>query len=275
MLSRYAVLAFASLVSSVAAAEFPVPSVELGCKASAIHPYELSGCATAQTVPHQATGCGASWIHSSERSEGVRGGTRRSVPPNPVARLVWLDPSGIAFGTEAVVRPAVAELLREMGVATSWRRGDPHELARPGEVRVIFLNRAAQREHGVPVLGATPSTFLGEPFVWVHVPGVCAATGVAASRTGASLDVHSARRLGIGLARVIAHEVVHALVPALPHGKGLMSARLDRRMLTAASIAVEPEVSLAVRAALLGAPAVVPAADAILAAESKGEEPYR
>ena len=32
--------------------------------------------------PAQATGCGASRIHSGERSGGVRGGTRRSVPPN-------------------------------------------------------------------------------------------------------------------------------------------------------------------------------------------------
>ncbi len=193
----------------------------------------------------------------------------------PLARLVWLDPSGVAFGTEAVARPAVAELLREMGVATTWRSGDPHELARPGELRVIFLDRVARSEQGAPVLGATPPKFLGEPFVWVHVPSVRAAAGVDARRAGASLDMRSARRLGIGLARVIAHELVHALVPGLPHGKGLMSARLDRRMLTDASIAVEPEVSLAVRVALLGAPAALPAGDTILAAESEAKERYR
>jgi hypothetical protein len=187
---------------------------------------------------------------------------------------VWLDPAGEALGTEAVVRPEVARVLREMGVSTSWRRAEPNELARVGELRVIFLNRAAQRGHGVPVLGATPASFQGERLVWVHVPGVRAAVGVA-ERSGPGLDVHSARRLGIALARVIAHEVVHALAPSLPHGSGLMSARLDRRMLTAASIAIDPQVSLAVRSALLGAAPALRPTDTILAVESTYREPYR
>jgi hypothetical protein len=41
-------------------------------------------------------------------------------------------------------------------------------------------------------------------------------------------------RLAVGMAigRVIAHEVVHALVPWLPHGTGLMSSQLTWRQLT-------------------------------------------
>jgi hypothetical protein len=67
---------------------------------------------------------------------------------------------------------------------------------------------------------------------------------------------------------VIAHEVVHALVPALPHGHGLMSGTLSRQQLTAASVQIDGEVVLAVQAALRGDPvlatsgAAVPAADA-------------
>ena len=195
--------------------------------------------------------------------------------PAPAARLVWLDPASAAFGTEGMVRPEVTRLLRAMGVTASWRRGEPQELARPGELRVIFLDRATQREHGVPVLGATPSSFQGERFVWVHVPSVRAAAGVAGQRSGASLDLHSARRLGLALARVIAHEAVHALVPQLPHGRGLMSARLDRGMLTAATIAIDPEVGVAVRTALLAGPPSPRPAEAILAVESTYKEPYR
>ncbi len=198
----------------------------------------------------------------------------------PAARLVWLDPVGSALGTEAVVRPEVSRLLREMGVASSWRRGDPQELARPGELRVIFLNRATQREH-VPVLGATPASFQGERFLWVHVPSVRTAAGVSSQKSWPSLDIHSARRLGIALARVIAHEVVHAVAPELPHGTGLMSARLDQRMLTAPSIKIDPQVGLAVRAALVAAPPAARPAETILAAESAYgaestyREPYR
>lgn len=195
--------------------------------------------------------------------------------PAPAARLVWLDPASAASGTEALVRPEVTRLLRAMGVTASWRRGEPHELARPGELRVIFLDRGAEREHRVPVLGATPSSFQGERFVWVHVPSVRAAANVSSQRSGPNLDLHSARRLGLALGRVIAHEVVHAIAPELPHGRGLMSARLDRGMLTATSIAIDPQVGVAVRKALAGAPPAARPADTILAVESTYREPYR
>ncbi len=196
------------------------------------------------------------------------------VSATPAARLVWVDPASAAFGAEPLVRPEVARLLRVMGVTASWRRGEPHELARPGELRVNFLDRAAEREHR-PVLGATPASFQGEPFVWVHVPSVRAAAGVSSQRTGPSLDPHSTRRLGMALARVIAHEIVHAVAPELPHGSGLMSARLDRGMLTDASIAIDPLVGHAVRGALAGGlPAPRPAAT-ILAVVSRYEEPVR
>jgi hypothetical protein len=194
----------------------------------------------------------------------------------PAARLVWMDPASAALGTEAVVRPEVTRLLREMGVAGSWRKGGPHEIAQPGELRVIFLDRPSATEHGVPVLGATPTSFLADRFVWVHVPSVRAAAGVSSLRAGPSLDPHSARRLGIAMARVIAHEVVHALAPAVPHGTGLMASRLDRRTLTAPSIKVDPEVGLALRRALAlpQAAGAAAASDAVLAVESGYKEPY-
>jgi hypothetical protein len=193
-----------------------------------------------------------------------------------VVRLSWVDPTSAALGTEAVVRPEVVRLLRAMGVATQWRRAHPHELAQPGELRVIFLDRPSGREHGTPVLGATPTSFQVDRFVWVHVPSVRAAAGVTSVRSGPSLDIHSARSLGIAMARVIAHEVVHALAPSLPHGVGLMAARLDRRMLTAPSIDVDPAVGLALRSALaLPSLATAPPGGAILAVESTHKEPYR
>jgi hypothetical protein len=192
-----------------------------------------------------------------------------------VARLVWIDPTSVALGTEGVVRPEVERLLRAMGVSTSWRRGVPHELARPSELRVIFLDRGAPRAHGAPVLGATPASFKGEPFVWVHVPSVRSAAGITNARSGPSLDIHTTRRLGVALARVIAHEVVHAIAPGLAHGSGLMSPRLDRGMLTGSSIRIDPEVGLAVRAALVGVRAVSEPDAAILAVESTPRESYR
>jgi hypothetical protein len=239
---RRDVLAVAGLLMTTAATASEVPVAEL---ASA--PFVGGSLATPPLVP--------------------------AATESPAARLVWLDPASEAVGTEAVVRPEVARVLRAMGVSATWRRAEPHELAREGELRVIFLNRAAERDHRVPVLGATPASFQGERFVWVHVPSVRTAVGIG-QRSGPGLDVHSARRLGIALARVIAHEVVHALAPSLPHGSGLMSARLDRRMLTAASIAIDPLVGLALRIALLGAAPASRPTDTILAVESTYTEPY-
>ena len=52
----------------------------------------------------------------------------------------------------------------------------------------------------------------------------------------------------------MAHELVHALAPSVPHGTGLMSAELTHRQLTAASLPFDTEVGLAVQAALRGDP---------------------
>ena len=190
----------------------------------------------------------------------------------PVARLAWLDPSGIARGFEGIAQPEVERLLGEMGIACRWRRSEPGELARPGEVRVIFLNLAGAHPTGLPVLGATPVRADETPHVWVHVPSVGEAVGVERFRAGTLLELSAERRMGIGLARVVAHEVVHALVPALPHGKGLMAPRLDRRMLTAPGIAVDARLVVAVREALAGARTDVPGGPSLLAAHANREE---
>jgi len=254
MTSRFAALALASgslwVPGAATATEFPVPELFLWTGTTSVTPARPAVPLLAPELAPQL-----------ER------------PAMPVARLVWLDPAGIALGADQVAQPAVTELLREMGVEARWRRGDPHELSRPGELRIILLPRPGVFENGLPVLGATPAQFEGEPHVWVHVPSVGSAVGIDRMRPGMRLDVHAARRLGTGLSRVVAHELVHALVPALPHGKGLMAARLDRRMLTGPSVPVDADVGLAVRAALAGIRPVAPPTDTILAAESSREEP--
>ena len=43
---------------------------------------------------------------------------------SPVLRLVWVDPTGVGVGAEAVARDEARSLLRKMGATVSWRRGD-------------------------------------------------------------------------------------------------------------------------------------------------------
>jgi hypothetical protein len=201
-------------------------------------------------------------------------------PPAPASevgdplplRLVWMDPARAASGLERLSRKEAEGLLRRMGLRVSWRNGDDREMARPGEVRVIFLDRPAKRESGAPVLGATPPTFDVSPFVWVHVPGVRLSLGLP-RRPEARTDLLASRLLAVAVGRVIAHEVVHALAPAVPHGTGLMSATFTRRQLTAPSIRCDPAVGLAVQAALRGGlPVSRPDSGVIVAATAAEEE---
>jgi hypothetical protein len=190
--------------------------------------------------------------------EGVVG--PRVLPPStaplvasPALRLVWMDPTGVGVGVEAAARDEARSLLRKMGATVSWRRGDASELARPGEVRVILLDRAAAVS-GKAVLGATPPRFEVAPFVWVHIPSVRAVIGLDPRGHAFMTPPAASRALAIAVGRVVAHELVHALAPSVPHGTGLMSASLTRRQLTAPSIPFDTEVGLAVQAAVRGNP---------------------
>lgn len=200
-------------------------------------------------------------------------GTAFPEPP-PVLRLSWTDPSRAVVGLEVFVRGEATSLIEAMGVRVRWRRAASDELASAEEVRVIFLDRPAMRDGGLLVLGATPTRFAVAPHVWIHVPSVRAMLGVPAGRPLAVLGAPERRALGIALGRVVAHEVVHAVAPAVPHGRGLMSASLVTRALTAASMGVGPDVGEAVQAALRGeAPPVAPGVTALAATAGRSGRP--
>lgn len=187
------------------------------------------------------------------------GASAAPVEPNrAVLPLVWFDPSDLASGSEAVARAEVTSLLARMGATVGWRRGTPGEV-NPGDgVQVIMVGRGPAASDA-PVLGTTHRRRV----VWVRVPNVRAAIGVSPSRPPRELPAADLRRVGVAIGRVIAHEIVHAVVPSLPHGTGLMSESLGLRQLTAAAIAVDPEAARAVRAALTGS--LVPPGAVVLA----------
>jgi hypothetical protein len=188
----------------------------------------------------------------------------------PTVRLVWLDAAGAGAGLEGVAHEEARSLLARMGASVAWRREEPGPTARPGEVRIILLDRAAGTAK-TPILGATPPTFEVAPFVWVHMPNVRAAIGLPPRGGTAVMEPAVRRALGIAVGRVIVHEVVHAIAPAVPHGKGLMSASLSRAQLTASSLAIEEGAALGVQAALRGDPSLVRAASGAVAAAVSGE----
>jgi hypothetical protein len=174
--------------------------------------------------------------------------------------LVWLDTGSAASGSERSARDEAVRLLRAMGVRASWRTAEPGDDPRPGELRVILLDRAAVDRTGAPVLGSTPSHFEGEPFFWVHVPSVRGAVGLDPRRPLSPADLRERHLLGVALGRVIAHETVHAIAPDVPHSAGLMAPLLKKNDLTSRKVAVPAELGRAFRAALAGGrPAAAPA----------------
>ena len=199
----------------------------------------------------------------------IDGGTVRADGAGPVLRLVWFDPSEIASGSESVARAETATLLARMGATVQWRRGTSGEVDRNDGVWVILVGEGPP-DSGV--LGATRRGHSAAPVVWVRVPNVQAAIGISRSRSLLGLRPDEQRRLAVALGRVIAHEVVHAVVPSVPHGTGLMSGGLSRRQLTAASISVELDVALALQAALRNNHLVVPLGAGLLAADTRARE---
>ena len=189
-------------------------------------------------------------------SEPLRAGKARPsrlvpAPSGPPAvLLVWLDVSSAAVGLDGVARSEVRSILEKAGLDIVWRRGSGAEAARLGEIRIILVDRLLiRRDSGRPVLGATPTEVRGHPFVWIHVGSVRAALGLPQSSSTNDLPVLARRNLGVALGRVIAHEIVHALVPSLRHGGALMAESLKREHLTASRLSVDPAVALLVRAA--------------------------
>jgi hypothetical protein len=187
-------------------------------------------------------------------------------------RLAWLDPAEAAGRSAAGARDEASRLLRELGLRVRWRRARAAEPAREGEIRVILLDRAVQNEQRALVLGSTPARFDGPPFVWAHVPGVRQVLGVPAAPGSFAPGARDDYRLGVALGRVIAHEVVHALAPSVPHGEGLMKSRLTIADLTGSGRSVTPGLLARVRHALASPAAPQAPEIGLLAAEHAGGE---
>jgi hypothetical protein len=191
-----------------------------------------------------------------------------TAPAVPVLHLVWVDPTDVATGSELVARAEAETLLSRMGVTVSWRRGTPGEQMQRGEIWVILVGESPESRSDSVVLGATKRGAVC-PAVWVRVPNVRRALGVARGPSLFGLAGFERRLVSVAIGRVIAHEVVHVVAPSVPHGTGLTAANLTRSQLRAPTIAVEAEVALAVQASLRGSPVFALAATGVLAAQAE------
>jgi hypothetical protein len=158
-----------------------------------------------------------------------------SFSPESLVVLVWFDPlDALPDGFEEVGQE-VSSIFLEIGVDVRWTRGVPgtaYGPEGPRRVPVILLpedpvkDRRAAPTMGVVLRGQEPLRV-----VWVFVNNVRSALGHDVVRRPRP-DQAEARPLALALARVVAHEVVHAIAPDEPHSRsGLMRKALDRRFL--------------------------------------------
>ncbi len=175
--------------------------------------------------------------------------------PPAVLHLAWMDVTRLGVGADQIIRAEARSILEEAGIEVVWRVAEAGEEARPGEVRVVFVDRAlADRTTRRPILGLTPVRPGEPPLVWIHVGSVRVVLRLPVRRASHALSVGQRRDLSVALGRVVAHEVVHSLLPAEGHGPGLMSGALTRFQLTRARVPLGATLGRSLRAALREGP---------------------
>jgi hypothetical protein len=207
------------------------------------------------------------------------GGLERPAPiaaPDRGLTLLWFDPKDLFLdGFEPIARE-VTGIFREIGVGIRWERGESGTVfgGRGGlEIPVILLpadpvaQRASRR-----VMGLVPRNPEGPRVVWVFFSSVRWTLGHNPKAPLVSLRQRD--EVGLGLARVVAHEVVHAVAPEEPHASGgLMHHSMDRTFLLGAHAPVDANCARAFHRSL--GDLLAPPAAAASRASEEGRAPGR
>jgi hypothetical protein len=151
--------------------------------------------------------------------------------------VVLYDSKNAATLLYRTMAAEVERLFRELDIVVLWRRAAPQDVTVKDEIQVILLDSKGTSALSRTVLGATRRT--GVQAVWAYLPNVTAALGLSGDAMTWSL--RQREETAIALGRVVAHELVHVLVPQHPHtGAGLMSATLGRMALVAPGMHFDP-----------------------------------
>ena len=159
-------------------------------------------------------------------------------------RVEWVDPAGALPCPFESITSEVARLFAPLGIDVRWLAAGRPPGGMAPEHEVVVL--AKDRSHSLgEVMGVTRMEE-GRGMIWIVLPAVERTLYLPPAPAGAMAD-DDARLLARAVGRVVAHELVHALAPGLPHArKGLMSGRLGRSALLADSLALDPGSARAV-----------------------------
>lgn len=146
--------------------------------------------------------------------------------------LVFFDPASALPVSPEEVRAEVVSVFRALGVAVTWREGRESPVTEGADLQVILL--PSDRSGGrlsANTMGAVRKAEDAPRALWVFLPAVRAALGLS-PHAGSLLSAADRGALARALARVIAHETIHAVAPDQPHSRGgLMSSHMSRREL--------------------------------------------
>lgn len=169
-----------------------------------------------------------------------------------VLALQWCDPHGLYQQGWAGIGTELTRAFAPFDVSVRFAK----EMDAEQEDRIlVVLVRSEPEAWGLPpgAMGAVMSRSASERHVYLFFPAVARALGHRpdALRRRWPTPIEE-RALGRAFARVIAHEVIHALLPSRPHSEeGITGRTLDRSSLLASRIEIDPALARELRAALL------------------------
>jgi hypothetical protein len=158
----------------------------------------------------------------------------------PRVALFWTDyrvlVSKLPPGARKAIEGEVQAIFGEAGIQVSFHVGSPedHEPIDAHEIRVILMPRSAEGWKLVDgAMGAILERAPRRATVYIFVPVVERTIGQSAERNEMIHDTRKAHALARALARVLAHEAVHAIDSDIPHGPegSVMSANLTSEFL--------------------------------------------
>jgi hypothetical protein len=177
----------------------------------------------------------------------------RTEPTASDITLVWYDPErALPAGLDVMTREVQA-IFRDLGVRVSWRDGGGGTFGEgpTPELAVILLAEDPVRERArARVLGLILKKQGPNRSIWLFLSNVRWTLGLDPRPRVAAPDGEW-RDVGLALGRVLAHELVHSIVPDEPHAEGgLMRHSLDRGYLLGKRVSVHRRCARALLARL-------------------------
>ncbi|MCL4817989.1 MAG: hypothetical protein KJ067_02575 [Vicinamibacteria bacterium] len=187
-------------------------------------------------------------------------GAEASAEPRRLA-AVFVDVEGALPRLAAsAMRDEAVRSLRKAGVELDWRQARVDESFDGTRHKVVLLRRAPAALARRCTMGSVIAGPDAPRAAWIYLDSVLRALRLPAAVE--QMGLASTRDLGVALGKVAAHELIHAMVPELPHAaSGLMSANMGRSSLISATLPVDE----ATRAALRPVSPMAPAAATLAA----------